>query len=269
MDDVIKKSSNGIKINEGTVVNNTITFAIGQGGANIGHSISTRLGGELFLINTSSQDLNSYKIGSDHKHCIMNSGNGAGKDSITMKNNVMKNIEVRDPIITFCAESIVSTILDPQKNINCNSLTIFVTFTSSGGTGSGIGPLLTYILNSDKIKETVIDMVLRDKELIRNKDYPIGSPTHNAIKLLNDILNKNFNVFGIAALPKMEEGIISMQNTVNCLNEIDRIINNKVGTFFLINPDCDNGDKTFKETDNAAALYLDRYLNWGRNFYSY
>ena len=80
---------------------------------------------------------------------------------------------------------------------------IFLSFSTAGGTGSGIGPKLTKVLSSIN----VLDEVER-----KTGKRPI--------------------VFGVAELPELDsskEGSISYENTLEAINEINDIINPKDG----------------------------------------
>lgn len=107
-------------------------LAIGQCGGNIGNEFE-RLGYTTVYVNTSKEDLSTIK--------------GAHKIAIPNADGAAKN---RKRVLQLAAEHIgdiveqITTIL-PQKYIIC-------TFSSSGGTGSGLSiPLMTYLTQIGRI----------------------------------------------------------------------------------------------------------------------
>lgn len=111
---------------------------IGQAASNIGRLL-TKFNFKTLFINTAEEDLNTLvEINPDHKYKIIN-GEGCHKDR-----NIAKELAIGD--IDAIYRKLELDIL--KKEI------IGVVFSSGGGTGSGIGPLLTdYIStkNPDKI----------------------------------------------------------------------------------------------------------------------
>jgi len=126
---------------------------------------------------------------------------------------------------------------------------IFVSFSTAGGTGSGIGPKLTGILSS--------------------------------VSILDDIekhTGKRPIVIGLPALPELSptEGNISYENTLEALEEIDKLVNpvdpvtkapklSSLARFVLINNSYGKSKET-KRSDQltnlnvAVAEYFKRYL---------
>ncbi|MHB8066196.1 MAG: tubulin-like doman-containing protein [Ruminiclostridium sp.] len=166
--------------------NKEVAFlAVGQAGANITQEFE-KLGYSAFYINTSMEDLSTL---TEAKHVYhLKGGQGANKDRNKSKQLLAANI---DEVVS----EVKNKLLEPI---------IFVVFSTSGGTGSGIAPLL--------------------------------------IDLLQDETNKT--IAAIAILPSQSESVKSHINSYDACSELANIEkmgcsffldNNKNGNKFLIN----------------------------------
>ncbi|MBR1818210.1 MAG: hypothetical protein IJ772_05100 [Bacilli bacterium] len=208
-----------------------LVIACGQGGTRVGLSISQKFKctEKNVYINTSYKDIEG--LGEKDKTRVIKLGDekveGAGKDR-------------------FKAEA----LLKENQNLVLNQLIkymteeaydfIFVVFSTSGGTGGGTGPKLTAIANSKPVMDKV-----------------------------NEKFGKTPLVYGVAALPDLSsnEGNLSFENTIQCLNDIKKFISNDTGRYILINNGYDTnypkGQDRVKQLDQvnvAVATVLFRYI---------
>lgn len=204
-DEDVKVTNFGFKV---------LTIGVGQGGSKLAKSIAIALDARknCVFMNTSKIDLDGIDVNSSELR-VVKIGNeeieGAGKDRRVADDILGKNRkEITDLMLKFANEDAYDFI--------------FVVFSTAGGTGSGIGPKLTALMNTNQFIEPI-----REK--------------HGKIPL----------VFGIAALPEIStnEGNISYENTLECLEEINKFTDKNIARFFLIN----NG-----ATVNLKAKYADR-----------
>jgi cell division GTPase FtsZ len=110
---------------------NTAFLGLGQCGGNIAE-IAEQYGYATAAINTSSDDLNSLDVVRNKME--VNNGDGCGKDRSEAISAVKKNY---NKIIKFVQD----------KLVNNNKTTIFVAFSTGGGTGSGFAPILIDLLS--------------------------------------------------------------------------------------------------------------------------
>ncbi len=156
---------------------NEIGFlAIGQAGGNIG-SIFEEKGYNVFYINTSTEDLDTLKQSKFKYH--LKFGEGCNKDRGKAKFLLKENfLELSNEIKTKIKEKY-----------------IFVIFSTGGGTGSGISPLL-------------IELLLQTVE-----DVKIGA---------------------ITILPSEKEPLKAHINSYECMKELADIKNSDLGATFII-----------------------------------
>ncbi len=120
-------------------------IAVGQAGGNIGRLLE-KTGYTVLYINTSEEDLKTLPDAAHKFH--LDGGDGCNKDRTKAKKLLARNIEK--------VEKEVSGKV-PQK-------IIFTIFSAGGGTGSGIGPMLTEILHQDLGRITGAVTVLPDEK---------------------------------------------------------------------------------------------------------
>ena len=199
MSEIIEEENSEImdKIS-GKVGNKCLVIGCGQGGSRLGNAISLKFKStdSNIYINTSSKDIKGLNI-KDMNRIVKLGGEeieGAGKDR-SAGNQLLS--QFRDSIINKVKEKLTEEFYDY----------VFVTFTTSGGTGGGIGPKVTALINSD--------VILKEVEKKFGK-IPL--------------------VFGVAAIPEIcaEEGNISYKNTLLCLNDIKKFVTNDVGRYIIV-----------------------------------
>lgn len=257
---------------------NVIIFAIGQGGANLANVIRNNNfnHASIYYINTAIQDLESYSQDNYHIHRIDSEElkQGTGKDSAFMFEMIKENPEIRSSLTVFAAQTILREMSivethNAEANVtipNFNDMTIFTTFTSAGGTGSGVGPSLAFILNSQSFFDMCTKMANSYLKGYRPVDRCVIQD-EKEMSNLNSFLSQRVNVFNICSLPSIREGMQSMQNTLSCLNKINDICEKNLGRFFLTNVDSELQNKTdllttFENADRNVAQFIDRYFNW-------
>lgn len=109
--------------------------AIGQAGGNIG-KLFEKLGYTVLYINTSEEDLKTLPDAAHKYH--LEGGDGCNKDRTKAKKLLARNLEK-------VMKEISGKV--PQKMV-------FTIFSAGGGTGSGIGPALTAVLQQEQDKMT-------------------------------------------------------------------------------------------------------------------
>ena len=183
----------------GIIGNKALVINCGQGGSRLGSAISLKFKttDSSIYINTSMKDITG--IGALNNKRVIKLGDnrveGAGKDRT--KGNEMLT-ESKEIVFNEIRNYLLETAYD----------FVFVVFSTSGGTGGGIGPKITALVNSDPMLNPV-------------KEKYGYTPI----------------VFGIAALPEIcsEEGNISYKNTLLCLNDIKKFVINETGRYILVN----------------------------------
>ena len=139
-------------------------LGIGQAGGNV-CEVAEFHGYTTLALNTSPEDLDSMTIVKNKKK--IGSSGGCGKDRDQAKTEV---------------KSLYKDIIPEVKEVFKNDIElVYIVFSTGGGTGSGMAPIITDILN---------------------KSIP----------------NINFSIMGI--IPSLDESIISQINTLECLKEI-------------------------------------------------
>jgi tubulin-like protein CetZ len=143
-------------------------IGLGQGGSNIANEFSKN-GYPTLAINYSQSDLNSCSH-IERKHLLLGS-EGVGKDRSLATKLMQNNWE--------------TTVNVVKEQFNHSSIKlIFVVFSTSGGSGSGIAPLVIELLNSE----------LEDKVVV-----------------------------AVPILPHQSESTISHLNTLECIKELSEI----------------------------------------------
>ncbi|MDF2844769.1 MAG: hypothetical protein K0R00_3195 [Herbinix sp.] len=193
-------------------------IAIGQAGGNIGRLLQEKDYSVLF-INTSQEDLDTL-TSAKHKHHIKG-GEGCNKDRNKAKKLTFDNYE--------------SINKDISEKLNKDIY--FVVFSSGGGTGSGIGPMLIDLLNEGGKTAGAITILPGQTESLKSHmnsyecfceltEIPIIASTfildnnHNADKLkLNTTFVNMFTRFlDIPTKIKSEKGNIDKAEMVETLS---------------------------------------------------
>lgn len=207
-----------------------LCVGIGQGGGRLANSLAIAFNSKrnTVFINTSMKDIDGLGISIPSNRTIKlgMAIEGTGKDR-KVAENLLRTMymKIADQLKGFMAEDDYDFV--------------FICFSTSGGTGSGMGPKITALLNSDEIINSV-------KESLKTEKIPL--------------------VFGLAATPEISfnEGNLSLENTLECLEDINKqkekarylIINNGLLTTKV------NGERTsILETINTTtASILKRYI---------
>jgi hypothetical protein len=197
-----------------------LAIGIGQGGGNIAKAINSAFKNEnkTILINTSSADImGAINPDIDQKRIIKlgdhNVIEGTGKDR-------KYAMDMLPPLVDIITTGISNLLIADDIAYNV----LFVCFSTAGGTGSGMGPKITALLNSAMFSKAL-------------------EPKYGTIAPI---------VFGIAATPSLtlDEGTISLENTLECLDDMNKIISRDYGRYIII----DNGSFVEKTSvDNNKA----------------
>lgn len=218
-----------------------LPIGVGQGGTKLAHAIGLQNDcvSKCVFINTSKRDIAGLGLNVDNRFISVGEGkiDGSGKDR-TVSFNYFKN-KLNDYI-----NELKKFIKEEAYDI------IFICFSTAGGTGSGIGPKLTGALTSKGVLDEVTEAT-----------------------------GKTPIVFGMAELPELStsEGNISYENTLEALEDIDKMVNPKdkdgnplennpgIARFFLINNGY--GKSKYVERSNqllqnnkVVARYIYRFL---------
>lgn len=195
-------------------------IGIGQGGTSAASTVIQALGGDtnrLISINLSDADLKGATLVPEQNRILLDPNRfGAGKRRDVSK---MYANEKTQLIIDN-----VHRALNDETNIN------FVFYSLDGGTGSGLGPILTALFESNA--------------------YPKARPCL---------------FIGVPLLPDANAGEQGLSNTIEALKEISKLSQNKVARFLLV----DNNNAIDSSKDEAVrwqklnseiAKYIKRYL---------
>jgi len=199
----------------------------GQGGANIGMTLASVLPNKPFVIaiNTSDQDLDQLPLPEKQKFKIGGkNADGAGKNrnraKLYYKNfsavNTYdkKEMGVLDTLIGYYEE----VFFNPEEQT-----IIIVCFSSDGGTGSGIGPMLTATLSNYMNSCTSFHW--------GNKEYQIDDQTNEVPRPV---------VVGLTPKCSLKAGASNLQNTIECFLDIQKFIDKGIGNFFIADNNLDD-----------------------------
>jgi hypothetical protein len=198
------------------------SIGIGQAGTNLAQSfiqyakIDTKY---LCTINLSKDDINQAKLVPMQNRLHLDDRMfGAGK-----KRSLSKTVaREQTPKIVKFLENVYT---DKQCNI------FFVFFSTSGGTGSGAGPFITALIESEALA---------------------------AIKPNRAI------VIGIPLIGDLNEGQLLLTNTLSCLKEIDVLVKEKLARFAPVynqsKIDIKDDIKKWQAINEEASRLIERYL---------
>ena len=208
----------------------------GQGGANIGMTLKSCLPNNPYLIavNTSDQDLDQLNLPDTQKFKIGGTNaDGAGKNRNRAKAYFKgysadfqgKKFDALQTFVAYYEEVLfhpeVQTII-----INC--------FSADGGTGSGIGPMLTTYLTNYVNKA--------EKFSYNGKEYIIDDLTNTVPRPV---------VIGLVPKCSVSAGQQNLQNTIECFVDIQNAIDRGLANFFI----ADNNLPSSVKYTNTDEMY--------------
>jgi hypothetical protein len=196
-------------------------IGIGQAGTNMAQTFISKLGEDpvhLCTINLSSDDLEQAAlIPAENRFWLDQNSHGAGKKRNVSKNAASQKVNELTEFLT--------KVLKGECNI------IFTFFSTSGGTGSGAGPYLTALLESNLFKSAKAPRTC---------------------------------VIGIPLIGDLDEGQILLINTLSCLKEIDNLSTKKLARFMPIynqsKIDIKNDIRKWQELNDDSSELIKRYL---------
>ena len=216
---------------------NKVRFVIltnGQGGARIGALLKANLPNDPYMIaiNTSDRDLERTKL--PDAQCFKIGGenaDGAGKNRNRAKMYFKK---FTAPTADGKTMDAIQTIIGYYEEVffHPSEQTIIISvFSSDGGTGSGLGPMLTASLTN------YVNSV---------KSFHIG----NNEFVIDDVTNEVPRpvVIGLTPRCSVASGATNLQNTIECFLDIQRTIDAGIGHFFIADNNLPEGVK-YANTD--------------------
>jgi hypothetical protein len=197
-------------------------IGVGQAGTNIAQTFIQSLGvgtDYLVSINLSQDDLAQATLVSvDNRLHLDENAYGAGKNRNVSKVCISEKV-------THVIEMLTKIFAKRECNI------IFVFFSTSGGTGSGCGPFITALLESDALASAK-----------PNRCCVIGVP------LIGDL----------------NEGKILLSNTLGCLREVNILVENKQARFMPVYnqtyAEIKDDIQKWKTINDDAVGLIKRYL---------
>lgn len=205
-----------------------VILECGQGGASIGETLAACLPNKPFsiAINTSSQDLDQVDLPDNQKFKIGGESiSGAGKNRNRAK-TYFKNFAAINPFDNEKKLGVLETILGYYEEILFHptiQTIIIVSFSSDGGTGSGIGPMLTANLANY--------MNLAKSFHIGGKEYEIDDTINSVPRPV---------VIGITPKCNVTAGATNLANTIECFLDIQKSIDAGLGHFFIADNNLDS-----------------------------
>lgn len=223
----------------------------GQGGANIGSVLKSCLPNNPFMIavNTSDQDLDQVNVPDNQKFKIGGSNaDGSGKNRNRAK-AFFKQFSTEfqgaklDALQTFVAyyEEILFHPTVQTIIINC--------FSADGGTGSGIGPMLTTYLTNYVNKA---------------ENFQYNGQTY----VIDDLVNTVPRPVVVGLVPKcyLSAGQQNLQNTIECFVDIQNAIDKGLANFFIADNNLPTSvkynttDEMYKIINSRIAIPLLKFL---------
>ena len=212
------------KVSKGTNRQNVrfVIVTYGQGGASMGSVLKATLPNSMMIaVNTSNQDLDQLNIPDELKFKIGGENvDGAGKNraraKLYFKNFSAVNTETTEQLGAL--ETFIGYYEEVLFNPICQTI-IICCFSSDGGTGSGIGPMmvstLTNYMNSVKsFKYKGKDFVIDDVTNIIPRPVVIGLTSK-------------------CSMASEFSGASNLQNTIECFSDIQKSIDAGIGHFFI------------------------------------
>lgn len=208
---------------------NFFIICVGQGGYNLGNAIKNKIGisnEDILAINMSQADLSQANVSYKYK---FGRTEGAGKNRDLSKQEFKNDNTIFNEIVT----KFENRLFRPN-NI------VLVCFSTGGGTGSGVAPMLTTKLTQYFLsKKDNVDLV--------NMPHVLG------IGIL-PIINAGFDA-----------GEKSYQNSLESLYDINKAVEKKLATFTIINNDIvneniNNVNEIYNIVNNNVAEGLNRFF---------
>lgn len=196
-----------------------LPIGLGQAGGNLAMALKKQLNcNNAIAINTSSSDLRSLvDISNQYKYKIGNiEGAGQNRD---LSKVIAKSKTMFDNFINAYS----GIIFKPNR-------IILVPFALGGGTGSGLAPYFIAKLS---------------QYCATNEGKIIRQEGEELVEVKLDIVTRPI-VIGIGILPSLKsnnEGVKTLQNTIECLNELNKLVENKAISLMLVSND--NSDYSF------------------------
>jgi hypothetical protein len=218
-----------------------VCIGMGQGGTNIMSELAALLPHKPFqiAINTSTQDLDQVNLPENQKFVIGGAhADGAGQNrnraKAYYKDYTAENIENKGQSYNVI-QSFIALYEEVLFHPNIQTI-ILVSFTSDGGSGSGLGPMfvtnLTNYINSAKTF------------VYGGKEFQIDDLTNSVPRPV---------VCGLVPKCELNKGLPSLLNTIDCFNEIQQaIMRLNVGSYFIA--DNNLNDIEFKTTEEKYNI---------------
>lgn len=224
----------------------------GQGGASIGSVLKATLpNSTMIAVNTSDQDLDQLNLPDEFKFKIGGeSANGAGKNrskaKMYFKNFAATNKYTKEKL------DVVSTFTGYYEEILFHPTVqtiIIVCFSSDGGTGSGLGPMMVASLTN--FMNSVKSFKYKDKEF-----------------MIDDTVNIIPRPVVIGLTPKcsVSAGATNLQNTIECFLDIQKAVDAGIGHYLIADNNLpadvkyDSTEEMFKIINARIATPLVKFL---------
>ena len=214
----------------------------GQGGFNIGHVLASVLPNKpkIIAVNSSNEDLKNTGLPDEWTFKIGGvNADGAGKERSTAKTYYKSYKAVNKA--TGEELNALSHLIAMYEEVffhPTDQTIIICTFSSDGGTGSGIGPMLTATLTNYMNTCTEFKW--------GGKSYTISSDTNDVPRPV---------VIGLTTKCSVKSGSKNLQNTIECFLDIQKFIDKGIGNFFIADNNLEgvefNGDDEMYRIINA------------------
>ena len=204
-------------------------LGLGLGGANFAQAIKAKFGGTIGFVNLSQQDLDTANIENKEDAILLKGINAAGVEGSGAGKDRTEGGRYFG--------SNVDRIGQLAYKISADAEILFVCASTSGGTGSGLIPRTLAYLSTDEYLQPFVES---------GKKPPI--------------------VFAVALTPDFDEGVKSLTNTLDCLNEFRQMSagDKKIGRFLIITNEFGKNESTtaakYTRINEGAIAYLARYF---------
>lgn len=222
---------------------NNVRFVIitnGQGGARIGNLLTASLPNNPYMIaiNTSDQDLNMLNLPDSQKFKIGGeNADGAGKNrnraKAYFKNFASVNVHGDKHM------DVISTFIGYYEEVlfHPTEQTVIITvFSSDGGTGSGLGPMITATLTN------YVNSV---------KSFNFGGKIFEIDDITNEVPRPV--VIGLTPRCAVNSGASNLQNTIECFLDIQKSVDAGIGHFFVADNNLPE-DVKYSNTDEMYKI---------------
>lgn len=233
---------------QGNLFSGVTCIGIGQGGTNLAVLLEKSLRKlsnytKLLIINTAVTDISAVEIPKERK-LLVGSGSGAGKKRDVAKELFWGEDNQNDALF----DEFVSK--NNQMFFGANQL-VLVCYSAGGGTGSGIGN--KFLLKLTKYCATVNEQYVT---VIDGKKTPVAIDPYRP------------NVIGICLTPDIESIIDSgedaLNNTMQCMNEINTIVQNKAASVFVVKnsipKNINSGENIYDKTNQNVVDGFTKFI---------